>query len=157
MRPLYIFDLDGTLALCDHRLPVLEDTSLPGNARWDKFYAMCDRDEPNRSVIQVFGALSSQGNDIMIFTGRSEVVRKKTEQWLQRHLYPLGPWKLPPMLMRPEHDYQPDVELKRGWYLNQLDKYNRERLVAVFEDRSRVVKMWRDLGVTCFQVKDGEY
>jgi len=34
---------------------------------------------------------------------------------------------------------------------------DKSRLVAVFDDRDRVVKMWRDVGVTCFQVADGEF
>jgi hypothetical protein len=31
------------------------------------------------------------------------------------------------------------------------------RLVAVFEDRDRMVKMWRAAGVPCFQVAEGEF
>ena len=29
--------------------------------------------------------------------------------------------------------------------------------VLVFEDRDRVVQMWRDAGLKCLQVKPGEY
>ena len=32
-----------------------------------------------------------------------------------------------------------------------------ERLIAVFEDRDRVVAMWRDAGVPCFQVAPGDF
>ena len=27
----------------------------------------------------------------------------------------------------------------------------------VFEDRASVVKMWRDLGITCLQVDEGDF
>ena len=30
-------------------------------------------------------------------------------------------------------------------------------VLGVFEDRDRVVKMWRDLGITCFQVAEGDF
>jgi hypothetical protein len=34
---------------------------------------------------------------------------------------------------------------------------DRQRLVAAFDDRDRVVQMWRAAGVTCFQVAPGEF
>ena len=34
------------------------------------------------------------------------------------------------------------------------DKYD---VIGVFEDRDSCVKMWRALGLTCFQVADGSY
>ena len=45
MKPLYIFDLDGTLALTEHRQHILDNKDDP--QRWRRFYAACDRDEPN--------------------------------------------------------------------------------------------------------------
>ncbi|WP_435575134.1 hypothetical protein [Burkholderia plantarii] len=37
------------------------------------------------------------------------------------------------------------------------DILDRRRIVAVFDDRDSVVAMWRDAGVTCFQVAPGEF
>jgi hypothetical protein len=37
-------------------------------------------------------------------------------------------------------------ELKHAWHI-----------VAVFDDRNQVVKMWRSLGLTVFQVADGDF
>lgn len=34
---------------------------------------------------------------------------------------------------------------------------DRDRLVAVFDDRARVVRMWRKAGITCFQVAPGDF
>ena len=59
-------------------------------------------------------------------------------------------------VMRDEGDYTADDTLKRSWYENMLSE-DRARLVAVFDDRDRVVKMWRDVCVTCFQIADGEF
>lgn len=42
-------------------------------------------------------------------------------------------------------------------YLGQFDPADRARLVAVFDDRSSVVTMWREHGVTCFQVAPGDF
>jgi hypothetical protein len=48
------------------------------------------------------------------------------------------------------------MALKKQW-LDSMLVDDRQRLVAVFDDRSSVVKMWRDAGVPCFQVAPGEF
>jgi phosphoserine phosphatase len=37
MKPLYIFDLDGTLALTEHRQHILDNKDDP--QRWQRFFA----------------------------------------------------------------------------------------------------------------------
>ena len=51
---------------------------------------------------------------------------------------------------------RPDEELKSYWYLS-LSEEDKKRLVAVFDDRTKLVKMWRSLGVACFQVAEGDF
>jgi len=58
--------------------------------------------------------------------------------------------------MRRSGDFTPDDVLKKQWLDSMLPE-DRERLVCVFDDRDRVVKMWRDNGVTCLQVAPGEF
>lgn len=60
------------------------------------------------------------------------------------------------LTMRQEGDYTPDDILKRKW-LDGMLVDDRHRLVATFDDRDRVVAMWRAAGVLCFQVADGEF
>lgn len=50
----------------------------------------------------------------------------------------------------------PDEKLKRLW-LNEMSQADRSRLTAVFDDRDKVVAMWREAGVPCFQVAPGEF
>lgn len=59
-------------------------------------------------------------------------------------------------LMRKAGDHQDDVALKRGW-LAEMEPPEFARLTAVFDDCARVVQMWRDAGVPCFQVAPGEF
>ena len=54
-RDLYIFDLDGTLADCQHRTPILAEKY--DNNRWRRFYAACDKDRPVPHVIDVMERL----------------------------------------------------------------------------------------------------
>ena len=75
----------------------------------------------------------------------------ETCAWLIQH--GLNPDHL---MMRQENDHRPDWKVKAQW-ASQLSESTRHVLVAVFEDRSQVVDMWRAAGITCFQVADGEF
>lgn len=154
-KPLYIFDLDGTLALIDHRRHILDRKDDP--RRWREFYALCDKDQPNTSVLATMERLRSSGADVWIFSGRSDEVRDKTVAWLAHHTSFMS-WDLdgPMLTMREAGDFTADDELKRRWYDGMLLN-DRNRLVAVFDDRDRVVAMWRSVGVSCFQVAPGEF
>ena len=149
MRPLYIFDLDGTIALIEHRRHLVEGKSK----KWDDFFEACVDDTPNQAVVNTLKRLHSAGAEIWIFSGRSESVRGKTEDWLYNH----DIWRLLSRLqMRPEKDYTSDEILKETWLSNMVST-DTERLVAVFDDRDNVVKMWRENGVACFQVAPGGF
>jgi predicted kinase len=138
-RNLYIFDLDGTLANIDHRAHFVRN----GRRQWKEFFEACDKDEPVMDVIEVFLELR-KNNDVRIWSGRSASVREKTLAWLDKHI-PNGSFHL--QHMRPENDYQSDVELKRSWL-----KAEQIRPTMIFDDRQQVVDMWREEGITCAQV-----
>ena len=149
MRPLYIFDLDGTLALIEHRRHFVSN----GNHQWTEFYAACVDDEPNHPVLGTMVRLLASGCDCIIYSGRSDEVYGQTAAWLREHL---GIDFVPEIQMRPAGDYTPDDVLKKKW-LDTMFPEDRARLVAVFEDRNRMVQMWRDNGVPCFQVAPGDF
>lgn len=150
-----IFDLDGTLALINHRLHFI-DKRQPGGAKWDEFHAACIDDEPNTVLIQMFLMLRASGYDTPIFTGRSEQVRSETVAWLHKYTA-INMEELDDLLvMRSIHDYTPDYDLKQSWF-ESMHPALRERVDMVFEDRARVVEMWRSHGITCLQVADGSF
>lgn len=147
---LYIFDLDGTLALTDHRQHFLDGPR--GRRRWREYFAACDKDEPNWPVIEMLYMINMMGHDWLIFSGRSDEVREKTLEWLHSYL-PIPRYDLERRLyMRKAGDYTDDAELKRSW-LRALGT----RPTAVFDDRDKVVKMWREEGIPCFQVNYGDF
>ena len=152
MRPLYIFDLDGTLALIQHRRHFVEGDPKD----WKAFYAACDRDEPNEPVIATMERLRHAGADVWIFSGRSDAVRDKTVTWLAQHTSFMSIELELALQMRTASDYTADDVLKKKW-LDRMLLDDRQRLVAAFDDRDRVVAMWRAAGVTCFQVAEGEF
>lgn len=159
MKPLYIFDLDGTLALIDHRRHFVECPKSQQD--WKAFYATCVRDQPNLPVLRIMESLRRFA-DVWIFSGRSDEVREQTIDWLSMTTgfawsdFDSAAGHQDILTMRQAGDYTPDDVLKRQWLDGMLAE-DRARLVAVFDDRDRVVKMWRDAGVTCLQVAAGEF
>lgn len=151
--PLYIFDLDGTLANNKHRQAILE-TDDPD--KWDKFNLACDKDSPNYPVIYTYHSLINSGAEIWIFSGRSDIAKSLTVDWLKKYANIHITENDPKLVMRPQADNSPDEVLKKSWYDNMMHE-DKERLVAVFDDRNKVVQMWRDSGVACFQVAPGDF
>jgi FMN phosphatase YigB (HAD superfamily) len=145
-RYIVLFDLDGTLADITHRRHLVE--SEPKH--WREFYAACPDDEVNPAVAAAFHAHRAAGSAVWIVSGRSDEVRKETERWLK--LNGLEPdW----MLMRKAKDHQPDHKLKRSWV--DCAAIPIDKVLCVYDDRSSVVAMWRELGLVCFQVASGDF
>ena len=149
-RKSVIFDLDGTLALIDERRKI---SSLPsGKLDWDAFFdpRHIALDEPNWPVIEMLGAMKSRGHVIVIFSGRSDRTKDATIEWLKKHSI------LPMVLkMRPEGDFTADDILKKQWLAELFP--NKEDVLCVFDDRDKVVNMWRSQGIPCFQVAEGNF
>lgn len=141
-----IFDLDGTLADLSHRHHWIENKPK----RWDKFF---DNDEVfkdglHTDVAALYRMLKATHHTVIV-SGRSDQCREGTVKWLDyHHLYP------DMLLMRKQGDYRPDDVVKREIYDTYLKEKN---IFAVFDDRDRVVNMWRSLGLRCFQVAPGDF
>ena len=145
-----IFDLDGTLAIIDKRRALAAKPN--GKINWKTFFSPENiaLDEPNLPVIESFKAMKAAGFIVGIFSGRDEISRQETMDWLAKH-------EIDPMFlrMRPKGSFIPDDVLKKAW----LDEIvvNGNEVMCVFDDRDKVVKMWRENGIACFQVAPGNF
>lgn len=90
--------------------------------------------------------------DIIFFSGRegTKECRENTEKWLNDNV---GiSYKL---YMRPEKDYRSDEIIKEEMYNKHIkDKYY---CIAIFDDRDRCIKKWRDMGLLACQVYYGDF
>lgn len=146
MRNAIIFDLDGTIALIEHRLHHIDGKKKD----WHTFFAACTNDLPNAPIIEVLRALHQRGHEIWIASGRSDEVREETVHWLTQHDVPFDH-----LVMRKAGDRRADDIVKREWLVN--GPLPRERIMMVFDDRDKVVAMWRRHGLTCLQVAPGDF
>ena len=143
----YIFDIDGTLADYKHRLHYLLDNEKPD---FDSFYAESEKDEPIFNVVEILKLLQRTGVKIVLVTGRPMKYVNTTLNWLNKHNIPLDA-----LYMREDGDHRQDFIVKQEMYMNQISK--NFAILGVFEDRKQCVDMWRRLGLTCYQVADGNY
>ena len=163
-----IFDLDGTLANIDVR----RDKSLKPNGKlnWDIFASptsIMDWDTPNEPVIKMAQMFHDNGFKIVIFSGRNDRGFFATRDWLKIHNVPFDL-----LVMRPdkfkadswpiangnpatkEMRFMPDEILKKAMLDTFVDVND---VFLVVDDRDKVVKMWRDLGLNTFQVAPGDF
>lgn len=138
-------DLDGTVADLTHRLHHIQ--SKPKN--WDAFYAACKDDGVYENIANLVKFLGDADCHIIYVSGRREGTRKDTRTWLDNNKFPPGA-----LLMRSDGDFREDYIVKREIFERELKAYN---IWFVLDDRDQVVKMWRELGLTCLQVKSGDY
>lgn len=141
---LAVFDIDGTLANIDHRLHHIQQKPKD----WAAFDAGILDDRLNEPVAGVMGSLHKVGATIILASGRNERSRKATESWLDGHGVSYYVDKL---YMRGQDDYRNDSIVKRE-ILDQIIADYGQKPDMVFDDRPRVVKMWRDEGIFVFDV-----
>ena len=132
-----ICDLDGTLCLHQGRSP------------YD--LTKVSEDKPNDPLVDLLRVLSGS-IDVIFFSGRegTKQCREDTAKWINDNVN--IPYQL---YMRKEKDYRPDEVIKEELY-NEIIKDN-YYCVAIFDDRNRVIKKWREMGLLACQVYEGNF
>jgi len=132
-----VFDVDGTVSHANGRR---------GYFDWNKV----DRDLVDEKVRETFKAYKNAGYKMIIVTGRDGECEELTKKWLIDNGFEFDDF-----YCRPIQDFRKDTVVKTEIYNEYLKpKYN---VLAVYEDRAKVVDMWRGLGIKCYQVIDGSY
>ena len=81
MTNLWVFDIDGTLANIDHRMHFWDGDQKDRNA----FFGHQHLDIPYEPVVEVYHSLVDAGYKCIIITGRDEIHRAVTFDWIQKH------------------------------------------------------------------------
>lgn len=134
-----LVDLDGVMAF-----------NVSGRSFWGKEAAKYIKDDAyDPCMVNLVNLLSETKCNIIFLTGRpnADGIKEATIRWLDSLVAEYT------LLMRKENDYSPAPECKKNLY-NEYIK-NKFNVLAVFEDQTKNVKMWRDLGILCLQTNEG--
>lgn len=135
LQPAIVCDIDGTLAHMHDRSPY--DWSKVGNDMVD-------------IPIAWLTSILFRSVSVILVSGRDERCRKETEDWLAKN--GICYTKL---IMRKEGDNRPDEVVKEEIFNENIrGNYN---VRFVLDDRNKVVDMWRQLGLKCLQVAEGDF
>lgn len=162
-RSAVIVDIDGTVA---------HNPGHRGFYEYDKVYL----DKPKRDVIEVVSALDYCGYDVIFLSGREDVCRPETAEWIVDNVLRIGHGLFEShserdnairllsydndkqssgkyrLLMRRAADHRDDAlvkyELYRDFVAPEFD------VKLVLDDRLRVVRMWHQIGLTVLRVGD---
>lgn len=149
---MIIFDLDGTLADCEHRRHFVHPTcseckqTLTNEIKfdlgwhcqypcdhvthksdwkpdWKAFYEACDQDKLIEPTYKILSSLQYQGwGPIQIWSGRCESVREKTNTWLLMNGFTDNEL-LETLKMRPEGLDCPQERLFEHWLRERSSDY----------------------------------
>jgi len=126
---------------------------------WNKFFEAAVDDAPIQITIDVVQQLASR---CLIFfcSGRPEKYRQITLNWMVANGLQDINWAYckalnPTLLMRPDNDRREDYIVKKEILDNKILPYYNP--ILALDDRDQVVKMWRDNGITCWQVAEGHF
>jgi len=130
-------DLDGTLAIHDGRSPFDE--------------TLIHTDVPNPAVVETIRQFYVGRHNVVYCSGRTQGCYDETAAWIVVHVG-IDDFDL---YMRQVGDTRKDSIVKREIFDAHIrDEYD---VRLVLDDRQQVVDMWRELGLTVFQVAPGDF
>lgn len=149
MSKVILCDIDGTLSNPEHRLQL----SHVSEKDWKSFFNDSMKDECYTDIVWLVKSLHKLGNKILIVTARPDSGKEVTIKWLDEVAGLKGIYEK--LYMRKKDDHRNDYIVKKE-ILDQILKDGYKPYI-VLDDRDSVVDMWRDHGIRCLQVADGDY
>lgn len=142
-KRIIISDLDGTISNYEKR------AHFYNSKNYYEFNKAGIEDTPIESVCNILRNLKDDDTDIVIMTARDEYHRHATLEWLKIYDIPCDK-----LIMRKSKDNRYDDEVKESLF---KDNFKSSQIWFVLEDRRICVDMWRKLGLTCLQPRDGDF
>ncbi len=143
LPPAIIVDLDGTLA-----------HNVTGREFYGEGLKHVYDDEVNHFLNDLIEDLAeTRSAQIIFMSGRNEFARAETVRWLWNKAW----WEPDEYLlfMRGNDDMRKDFMVKAELFDKHVrGQYN---VLLCLDDRDQIVRLWRDMGLVCWQVNDGAF
>ncbi len=160
-----ICDIDGTLMNVEDRRVFAVENKRPEDNKmnWDVFLDpenMEKYDRPNWDVVFLIKKLMSTGSTIIFTSARNERHRDVSIKQIVHGCnismaVTTYSNKGNRLYLRRDGDFRGDEITKKEIFEKILTDGFRPQLA--FDDRDRVVSMWRSIGLPCFQVREGKF
>ena len=142
-----VFDIDGVLADCSHRLHYIQGEDKD----YDKFYSYDEilKDKPILNLDKILlniQCAESSGIDIRFITARNIKSITATAEWLEKYFSIMV--EEGDILMRPEKDWRPAYQVKEDLIKKHIGF---ENILFAFDDDDQVNEMYRKYGVVCYK------
>lgn len=157
---IVVFDLDGTLANCEHRMhhikPLELESGVKPKKNWKAFFDEMVHDEPIEPIIHILFRHLLADDLVFFCTGRPETHREQTLKWINDHIQtPDG------STFGDEFLYMRGVKDNRKDYVTKAelaDQIITEHgpIDLWFDDRREVVKALRAKGIKVLAVDDND-
>lgn len=147
-RRIVVVDIDGTISQIGDRIKYLQQEPKD----WDAFYRDIFDDKPIPEMVLLVKALSMHYR-IVFCSGRREQCREKTMNWMYKHFYSW--FSSDDVLLRKDGDLRSDTVVKPELLVKA--GINFEDIEFILEDRKCMVDKWRELGIRCLQVDEGDF
>lgn len=108
-------------------------------------------DKPVLPIVGLVNMYRENGYSIFIFTERSQCYRDETYKWLKDKGI-----KFDYLIMRPNDKRHTSDNVIKFDMLRIIREGGYQPQLAI-DDHDQVVKMWRDNGLTCLQVAEGNF
>lgn len=151
-----VFDIDGVLANCSHRLKYIQGKDKD----YDKFYSdeeiMKDKIiEAGRKIVDMLYNLYTMEDfyrptefygKIILLTGRSDICEETTRIWVSKNIF--EDLSLYSIIMRPKNDWRPAHQVKEDLIKKHIGF---ENILFAFDDDDKVNEMYKKHGVMCYK------
>lgn len=145
MKNIVIFDIDGTIADCEHRRHFVTGEKQD----WKSFFYNIPYDTVIEHVVTILELFYKEGYTILLMSGRDETTRTDTEEWLEEHAI-----NYHGLFMRAAGDSRDDTIVKKELFEQHLAG-SKDNILLVVDDRPKVIRMWRELGLKVLDCGDG--
>lgn len=152
MKPLYVIDIDGTLADNNHRVHLIRN----GNSDWDTFFdpELVFKDTPIPSSLKHFEDGRFIHGDHIFLTARIQSTYMVTMAWLFEHGYATSGWDFR-LICKPDYMRLQRSRVFKPSVLSTLKKYDYpDRELILIEDYGEVRRSVEEAGFKVLHAPD---
>ena len=135
-----IFDLDGTLCDCEHRVHFMRERPK----HRDEFHSACIFDTVIAATRTLIEMAEEKGIKVILLSARPIRFKALSEEWLAKNNIHYD------QLILSSYPHLSDPEYKLKMYKELIEPFY--EVIFAVDDRDTVVAMWRENGITCFDI-----